>query len=139
MLPSLEVPPPSQPLLSPQAKPLEELSEVYASAAEAQEIAAASGDPALARERLQCVLRDLAGAAALPAIAGEEPPRPPCRWVWCQLSTSRGLPCTGSCALKCKILFCAKLRLSTAVRGEKKKKALFHNHVMSPIFFLIFH
>uniref|UniRef100_A0A8B9SZ91 Phosphoinositide 3-kinase regulatory subunit 5 n=1 Tax=Anas platyrhynchos TaxID=8839 RepID=A0A8B9SZ91_ANAPL len=75
VLPSLEVPPPSQPLLSPQAKPLEELSEVYASAAEAQEIAAASGDPALARERLQCVLRDLAGAAALPAIVGDAQPR----------------------------------------------------------------
>lgn len=136
------MPPPSQPLLfSPQAKPLEELSEIYASAAEAQEIAAASNDPVLAQEQLQCVLRDLAGAAALPAIAGEKPPRPPCRWVWCRFGTSRGLPCAGSCALKCEILFCAKLRPSTAVRGGKKKKAqaLFHNHVMSQNFFLIFH
>uniref|UniRef100_A0A8B9BK36 Phosphoinositide 3-kinase regulatory subunit 5 n=1 Tax=Anser brachyrhynchus TaxID=132585 RepID=A0A8B9BK36_9AVES len=57
------------------AKPLEELSEVYASAAEAQEIAAASSDPVLAQEQLQCVLRDLAGAAALPAIAGDAQPR----------------------------------------------------------------
>nr|XP_032607523.2 phosphoinositide 3-kinase regulatory subunit 5 isoform X1 [Taeniopygia guttata]XP_032607524.2 phosphoinositide 3-kinase regulatory subunit 5 isoform X1 [Taeniopygia guttata] len=57
------------------AKPLEELSELYASAAEAQEAAAASPDPALARERLQDALRDIAGAAAFPAIAGEAQPR----------------------------------------------------------------
>ncbi|KAL2297551.1 hypothetical protein Nmel_016093, partial [Mimus melanotis] len=49
------------------SKPLEELSELYASAAEAQEAAAASSDPALARERLQAVLRDIAGAAPFPA------------------------------------------------------------------------
>lgn len=65
--------PPSLPwLCSPQAKTLEELSEIYASAAEAQEVAAASSDPVLARERLQSVLQDIAGAAALPIIAGEK-------------------------------------------------------------------
>ncbi|NXU20873.1 PIRK5 kinase, partial [Pardalotus punctatus] len=53
------------------SKPLEELSELYASAADAQEAAAASSDPVLARERLQAVLQDLAGAASLPAITGE--------------------------------------------------------------------
>ncbi|NXD02078.1 PIRK5 kinase, partial [Certhia familiaris] len=57
------------------AKPLEELSELYTSAADAQEVAAASPDPALARERLQAVLRDIAGAASLPAITGEAQPR----------------------------------------------------------------
>nr|XP_021394745.1 phosphoinositide 3-kinase regulatory subunit 5 [Lonchura striata domestica] len=57
------------------SKPLEELSELYASAAEAQEAAAASADPALARERLQAALRDIAGAAAFPGIAGEAQPR----------------------------------------------------------------
>ncbi|XP_015501441.1 phosphoinositide 3-kinase regulatory subunit 5 isoform X3 [Parus major] len=57
------------------SKPLEELSELYASAADAQEAAAASSDPALARERLQAMLRDIAGAASLPAIAGEAQPR----------------------------------------------------------------
>uniref|UniRef100_A0A8C3MVT2 Phosphoinositide 3-kinase regulatory subunit 5 n=1 Tax=Geospiza parvula TaxID=87175 RepID=A0A8C3MVT2_GEOPR len=57
------------------SKPLEELSELYASAADAQEAAAASPDPALARERLQAVLRDIAGAASFPAIAGEAQPR----------------------------------------------------------------
>lgn len=60
-----------------QAKPLQELSELYASAADAQEAAAASGDPALARERLQAVLSDIAGAASLP-VTGEGPsPVPP--------------------------------------------------------------
>lgn len=59
---------------APQSKPLEELSELYASAADAQEAAVASSDPALARERLQAVLRDIAGAASFPAIAGEHPP-----------------------------------------------------------------
>ncbi|XP_050837479.1 phosphoinositide 3-kinase regulatory subunit 5 isoform X2 [Serinus canaria] len=58
-----------------QSKPLEELSELYASAADAQEAAAASPDPALARERLQAVLRDIAGAASFPAMAGEAQPR----------------------------------------------------------------
>ncbi|XP_066056642.1 phosphoinositide 3-kinase regulatory subunit 5 isoform X2 [Chamaea fasciata] len=57
------------------SKPLEELSELYASAADAQEAAAASSDPALARERLQAVLRDIAGAASFPAMAGEAQPR----------------------------------------------------------------
>ncbi|XP_030918562.1 phosphoinositide 3-kinase regulatory subunit 5 [Geospiza fortis] len=61
------------------SKPLEELSELYASAADAQEAAAASPDPApdpaLARERLQAVLRDIAGTASFPAIAGEAQPR----------------------------------------------------------------
>lgn len=57
------------------AKTLEELSEIYTSAAEAQEIAATSSDPVLARERLQSVLRDIAGAAALPTIAGDAQPR----------------------------------------------------------------
>ncbi|XP_068065373.1 phosphoinositide 3-kinase regulatory subunit 5 isoform X3 [Anomalospiza imberbis] len=57
------------------SKPLEELSELYASAADAQEAAAASSDPALARERLQAVLRDIAGAASFPAITGEAQPR----------------------------------------------------------------
>ncbi|KFP22922.1 Phosphoinositide 3-kinase regulatory subunit 5, partial [Egretta garzetta] len=57
------------------SKTLEELSEIYASAADAQEIAAASSDPVLARERLQSVLRDIAGAASFPAIAGEAQPR----------------------------------------------------------------
>ncbi|XP_053851011.1 phosphoinositide 3-kinase regulatory subunit 5 [Vidua macroura] len=57
------------------SKPLEELSELYASAADAQEAAAASPDPALARERLQAVLRDIAGAASFPAITGEAQPR----------------------------------------------------------------
>lgn len=61
---------------SPQSKTLEELLEIYASATDAQEIAAASSDPVLARERLQSVLRDIAGAASFPAIAGESPPRP---------------------------------------------------------------
>ncbi|XP_071672589.1 phosphoinositide 3-kinase regulatory subunit 5 isoform X3 [Patagioenas fasciata] len=51
------------------SKTLEELLEIYASAADAQEVAAASSDPALARERLQSVLRDIAGAASFPAIA----------------------------------------------------------------------
>ncbi|CAN8194315.1 unnamed protein product [Coccothraustes coccothraustes] len=58
-----------------QSKSLEELSELYASAADAQEAAAASPDPALARERLQAVLRDIAGAASFPAMAGEAQPR----------------------------------------------------------------
>ncbi|RLV89558.1 hypothetical protein DV515_00014820 [Chloebia gouldiae] len=57
------------------SKPLEELSELYASAADAQEAAAASPDPALARERLQAALCDIAGAASFPAIAGEAQPR----------------------------------------------------------------
>ncbi|KAM6111177.1 phosphoinositide 3-kinase regulatory subunit 5 [Pterocles gutturalis] len=57
------------------SKTLEELSEIYASAADAQEIAAASSDPVLARERLQSVLRDIAGAASFPAITGEAQPR----------------------------------------------------------------
>lgn len=61
---------------SPQSKTLEELLEIYASAADAQEIAAASSDPVLARERLQSVLRDIAGAASFPAIAGERLPGP---------------------------------------------------------------
>ncbi|XP_014742341.1 PREDICTED: phosphoinositide 3-kinase regulatory subunit 5 isoform X1 [Sturnus vulgaris] len=56
------------------SKPLEELSELYASAADAQEAAAASSDPALARERLQAVLRDIAGAASFPAVTGEAQP-----------------------------------------------------------------
>ncbi|XP_010287903.1 PREDICTED: phosphoinositide 3-kinase regulatory subunit 5-like, partial [Phaethon lepturus] len=56
-------------------KTLEELSEIYASAADAQEIAAASSDPVPARERLQSVLRDIAGDASFPAIAGEAQPR----------------------------------------------------------------
>uniref|UniRef100_U3K446 Phosphoinositide 3-kinase regulatory subunit 5 n=1 Tax=Ficedula albicollis TaxID=59894 RepID=U3K446_FICAL len=51
------------------SKPLEELSELYASAAGAQEAAAASSDPAL---RLQAVLRDIAGAASF--SAGEAQP-----------------------------------------------------------------
>uniref|UniRef100_A0A663EH42 Phosphoinositide 3-kinase regulatory subunit 5 n=1 Tax=Aquila chrysaetos chrysaetos TaxID=223781 RepID=A0A663EH42_AQUCH len=51
------------------SKTLEELSEIYASAADAQEIAATSSDPVLAREQLQSVLRDIAGAASFPAIA----------------------------------------------------------------------
>ncbi|XP_075297259.1 phosphoinositide 3-kinase regulatory subunit 5 isoform X2 [Opisthocomus hoazin] len=57
------------------SKTLEELSEIYASAADAQEIAAASSDPVPARERLQSVLQDIAGAASFPAIAGEDQPR----------------------------------------------------------------
>ncbi|XP_054078049.1 phosphoinositide 3-kinase regulatory subunit 5 isoform X3 [Rissa tridactyla] len=57
------------------SKTLEELSEIYASAADAQEVAAASSDPLLARERLQSVLRDIAGAASFPAIVGEAQPR----------------------------------------------------------------
>ncbi|XP_074745330.1 phosphoinositide 3-kinase regulatory subunit 5 isoform X2 [Strix uralensis] len=57
------------------SKTLEELSEIYASAADAQEIAATSSDPVLARERLQTVLRDIAGAASFPVIAGEAQPR----------------------------------------------------------------
>ncbi|XP_009332341.1 PREDICTED: phosphoinositide 3-kinase regulatory subunit 5 [Pygoscelis adeliae] len=57
------------------SKTLEELSEIYASAADAQEIAAASSDPVPARERLQSVLRDIAGAASFPAIVGEAQPR----------------------------------------------------------------
>ncbi|XP_056362031.1 phosphoinositide 3-kinase regulatory subunit 5 isoform X2 [Oenanthe melanoleuca] len=56
------------------SKPLEELSELYASAADAQEAAAASSDPALARERLQAVLRDIAGAASFSAVTGEAQP-----------------------------------------------------------------
>uniref|UniRef100_A0A8B9J2E4 Phosphoinositide 3-kinase regulatory subunit 5 n=1 Tax=Amazona collaria TaxID=241587 RepID=A0A8B9J2E4_9PSIT len=48
------------------SKTLEELSEIYATATDAQEAAAASSDPALARERLQSVLRDIAGAASFP-------------------------------------------------------------------------
>ncbi|XP_013808632.2 phosphoinositide 3-kinase regulatory subunit 5 [Apteryx mantelli] len=57
------------------SKSPEELSEIYASTAEAQEIAAASSDPALAREQLQSALQDIVGAAAFPAIAGEAQPR----------------------------------------------------------------
>ncbi|XP_017693896.1 PREDICTED: phosphoinositide 3-kinase regulatory subunit 5 [Lepidothrix coronata] len=56
------------------SKTLEELLEIYSSAADAQEIAAASSDPGLARERLQAVLRDIAGAASFPAITGEAQP-----------------------------------------------------------------
>ncbi|XP_027752655.1 phosphoinositide 3-kinase regulatory subunit 5 [Empidonax traillii] len=56
------------------SKTLEELSEIYSSAADAQEIAASSSDPGLARERLQAVLRDIAGAASFPAITGEAQP-----------------------------------------------------------------
>ncbi|XP_040436391.1 phosphoinositide 3-kinase regulatory subunit 5 isoform X2 [Falco naumanni] len=57
------------------SKTLEELSEIYASAADAQEIAATSSDPVLARERLQSALRDIAGAASFPVITGEAQPR----------------------------------------------------------------
>uniref|UniRef100_A0A8C6NCY7 Phosphoinositide 3-kinase regulatory subunit 5 n=1 Tax=Melopsittacus undulatus TaxID=13146 RepID=A0A8C6NCY7_MELUD len=57
------------------AKTLEELSEIYATATDAQEAAAASSDPVLARERLQSVLQDIAGAASFPAISGESQPR----------------------------------------------------------------
>ncbi|XP_064378547.1 phosphoinositide 3-kinase regulatory subunit 5 isoform X1 [Dromaius novaehollandiae] len=57
------------------SKSLEELSELYASTAEAQEIAAASSDPALAQQQLQSALQDIAGAAAFPAVAGEAQPR----------------------------------------------------------------
>ncbi|XP_030361766.1 phosphoinositide 3-kinase regulatory subunit 5 isoform X4 [Strigops habroptila] len=57
------------------SKTLEELSEIYATATDAQEAAAASSDPVLARERLQSVLRDIAGAASFPAITGEAQPR----------------------------------------------------------------
>ncbi|XP_061215986.1 phosphoinositide 3-kinase regulatory subunit 5 isoform X1 [Neopsephotus bourkii] len=57
------------------SKTLEELSEIYATATDAQEAAAASSDPVLARERLQSVLRDIAGAASFPAITGEGQPR----------------------------------------------------------------
>ncbi|NXS13578.1 PIRK5 kinase, partial [Neodrepanis coruscans] len=56
------------------SKTLEELSEIYSSAADAQELAAASSDPGLAREQLQAVLRDIAGAASFPAITGEAQP-----------------------------------------------------------------
>ncbi|NWX44413.1 PIRK5 kinase, partial [Steatornis caripensis] len=56
------------------SKTLEELLEIYASAADAQEVAAASNDPVPARERLQSVLRDIAGAASFPAIVGEAQP-----------------------------------------------------------------
>ncbi|XP_064531714.1 phosphoinositide 3-kinase regulatory subunit 5 isoform X3 [Pseudopipra pipra] len=56
------------------SKTLEELLEIYSSAADAQEIAAASSDPGLARERLQAVLTDIAGAASFPAITGEAQP-----------------------------------------------------------------
>ncbi|XP_050175467.1 phosphoinositide 3-kinase regulatory subunit 5 [Myiozetetes cayanensis] len=56
------------------SKTLEELLEIYSSAADAQEIAATSSDPGLARERLQAVLRDIAGAASFPAITGEAQP-----------------------------------------------------------------
>lgn len=61
-------------LCSPQSKTLEELSEIYASAVDAQELAATSSDPVLARERLQSMLWDIAGAASFPAITGEKPP-----------------------------------------------------------------
>lgn len=64
-------------LCSPQSKTLEELSEIYASAVDAQEIAATSSDPVLARERLQSMLWDIAGAASFPAIMGERPPPRP--------------------------------------------------------------
>ncbi|NWV00611.1 PIRK5 kinase, partial [Upupa epops] len=57
------------------SKTLEELSEIYASAADAQEIAASSSDPVLSRERLHTMLRDIAGAAFFPAITGETQPR----------------------------------------------------------------
>lgn len=71
----------------PQSKTLEELSEIYASAADAQEIAATSSDPVLARERLQSVLRDIAGAASFPAITGEKPLRAPLSsTVFCRLN-----------------------------------------------------
>uniref|UniRef100_A0A8C6ZSV0 Phosphoinositide 3-kinase regulatory subunit 5 n=1 Tax=Nothoprocta perdicaria TaxID=30464 RepID=A0A8C6ZSV0_NOTPE len=56
------------------SKSLEELSEIYASAAEAQEAAAASSEPTRAREQLQSALRELTGAAVFPAIAGEAQP-----------------------------------------------------------------
>ncbi|NXD18483.1 PIRK5 kinase, partial [Nothocercus nigrocapillus] len=57
------------------SKSLEELSEIYASATEAQEAAAASSEPTRAREQLQSVLRELAGATAFLAVAGEAQPR----------------------------------------------------------------
>ncbi|XP_054026583.1 phosphoinositide 3-kinase regulatory subunit 5 [Dryobates pubescens] len=57
------------------SKTLEELSEIYASAADAQEVAASTSDPILARQQLQSVLRDVASAASLPAITGEAQPR----------------------------------------------------------------
>ncbi|KAM8796956.1 phosphoinositide 3-kinase regulatory subunit 5 [Eudromia elegans] len=56
------------------SKSLEELSEIYASATEAQEDAAAGSEPARAREQLQSALRALVGAAAFPATAGETQP-----------------------------------------------------------------
>lgn len=74
-------------LCSPQSKTLEELSEIYASAVDAQEIAATSSDPVLARERLQSMLWDIAGAASFPAITGERPPQAPLpSRVFCWLS-----------------------------------------------------
>lgn len=86
----------SPPGSAPQSKPLEELSELYASAADAQEAAAASSDPALARERLQAVLRDLAGAASFPAITGEHLRIPPFPRVCCQLSPAAAAAAVGS-------------------------------------------
>ncbi|NXN17100.1 PIRK5 kinase, partial [Indicator maculatus] len=56
------------------SKTLEELSEIYASAADAQEVAASTSDPILARQQLQSVLRDIASAASFPAITGEGTP-----------------------------------------------------------------
>ncbi|XP_061867084.1 phosphoinositide 3-kinase regulatory subunit 5 isoform X3 [Colius striatus] len=57
------------------SKTLEELLEMYSRATDAQELAASSSDPVLARERLQSVLRDMAGAAAFPANTGEAQPQ----------------------------------------------------------------
>lgn len=129
---SAEGPPPSLILaLLPQSKTLEELSEIYASAADAQEVAAASSDPLLARERLQSVLRDIAGAASFPAIVGEEPPPAPLSsGFFCQLSPSGGeeLPCAAAGAgsqpfeVQDPLLQSCDLAQQPLQQGKKTKK-----------------
>lgn len=110
---------------------MEELSEIYASAADAQEIAATSSDPVLAREQLQSVLRDIAGAASFPAIAGEKPPHAPL--------FPPGFS-AGSAPAVVRSSF-AKLQPSTTPTTAKKTptQVLFHNHMMNQKWFVILH
>lgn len=130
-----------------QSKTLEELSEIYASAADAQEIAAASSDPVPARERLQSVLRDIAGAASFPAIVGEKLPHATLSpgfsigSALAAVTSSPALRVLGASSLKCETLFCTKFQPSSTTAPTKKPptQVLFHNHAMSQKLFLIFH